>query len=120
MEGNSRRCGKISAISACHPPKTLGNRQKSNRNPKIAARQQVFQESAKDFHAVFSVSRSEVLPLLDEAWLSVQAQGLETVQGDTYAYVVNMGRVIGTAGETNLRLVIEPGTSKVITAYPVP
>ena len=32
---------------------------------------------------------------------------------------IPMGRVIGTEGETAIRLVVEPGTNKVITAYPV-
>lgn len=38
---------------------------------------------------------------------------------DQSAYVVEMGRVIGTKGESAIRLVVAPGTSDIITAYPV-
>jgi hypothetical protein len=32
---------------------------------------------------------------------------------------VPMGRVVGTAGETSVVLIVEKGTSEIVTAYPV-
>jgi hypothetical protein len=37
---------------------------------------------------------------------------------DPGAYVVSMGRTIGTAGETNIKIIVRPGTNQIITAYP--
>jgi filamentous hemagglutinin len=69
-------------------------------------------------HTVFSVNRKELLPLLDEAWNSSQKQ---QILNDPCAYVIDMGRVIGTAGETKIRLVFKsPNSLEVRTAYPVP
>ena len=61
------------------------------------------------------MDRKEILGLIDQAWLK---KG-NPVSGDPGAYVVPMGRVIGTAGETSIRIIVRPGTNKVITAYPV-
>ncbi|MFN3809115.1 MAG: filamentous hemagglutinin N-terminal domain-containing protein [Roseateles asaccharophilus] len=69
----------------------------------------------KTTHTVFNVDRKEILGLVDEAWL---AKG-NPLPNDPGAYVVPMGRVIGTAGETNIKIIVRPGTSKIITAYPV-
>lgn len=42
-----------------------------------------------------------------------------TVVGNSGAYVVQIGRAIGTSGETSIKTIVRPGTSQVITAYPV-
>jgi hypothetical protein len=65
-------------------------------------------------HSVFDV-QGHLIRTLDEAWA---ARGAGVVQGGYRVFDVNMGRVIGTAGETNLRIVVRNGTSDVITAYP--
>jgi len=69
----------------------------------------------KATHTVFNVDRREVLGLVDDAWL---AKG-NPLPNDPGAYVVQMGRVIGTAGETSIKIIIRPGTNKIITAYPI-
>ncbi|MGG0940322.1 RHS repeat-associated core domain-containing protein [Brevibacillus centrosporus] len=66
-------------------------------------------------HTVFSDNKTEVLSLVDEAW----ALKKTPVPGDPGAYIVDMGRKIGTQGETKIRIVVKPGTSEIITAYPV-
>ena len=73
--------------------------------------------SGKPLHTVFKVRfRGESLYLVDEAWLK---KGLPEV-GDPLAYIVPMGRVVGTNGETKIRLIVTlPGTNWIATAYPV-
>ncbi|MFJ7282253.1 hemagglutinin repeat-containing protein [Pseudomonas sp. NPDC099000] len=65
-------------------------------------------------HSVFSMDRKDILGVVDEAWIK---KG-NPVVGDPGAYIVPMSRVVGTAGETNIKIVVRPGTSIVITAYP--
>lgn len=69
----------------------------------------------KSPHSVFAVARNQILGLIDEAWLSRGAP----LADDIGAYVVNMGRQIGTAGEQSIKIIVRPGTSQIITAYPV-
>jgi hypothetical protein len=69
----------------------------------------------KDTHSVFNVDTSqEALDMVDEAW----GMHGEPEADDPAAYVVNMGRDVGTRGETNLRIIVRPGTNRIITAYP--
>ena len=68
----------------------------------------------KTTHSVFNVDRKEILGLVDEAW---HAKG-NPLLSDPGAYVVPMGRAVGTAGETNIKIIVRPGTNKIITAYP--
>jgi filamentous hemagglutinin len=68
----------------------------------------------KTKHSVFSVDRNKIVGLVDEAWAKRGAHVLD----DPGAYVIYMGRAIGTAGETHLRVIIRPGTTEVISAYP--
>ncbi|MBX8487687.1 DUF637 domain-containing protein [Pseudomonas cichorii] len=70
---------------------------------------------AKTTHSVFSMDRKEILGAVDEAWLKKGSP----VIGDPGAYVVPMGRAIGTSGETSIKIIVRPGTNQVITAYPV-
>ncbi|ASK27148.1 hemagglutinin [Neisseria chenwenguii] len=69
----------------------------------------------KRLHTVFNVSKKEVLPLIDEAWKKKGAP----LPNDPAAYVVDMGRVIGTNGETKIRIAIEAkGSNRIASAYP--
>ena len=67
-------------------------------------------------HSVFSVPRNKLLALLDEAYTSTARF---PVAGDPAAFITPMGRTVGTAGENAVRLILRPGTSEVISAYPV-
>lgn len=64
---------------------------------------------------VFSVTRNELLPLLDEACVN---RGT-AVTGDAFRFEVPMGRVIGTNGEKTIRIVADPVTGRLVTAYPI-
>jgi filamentous hemagglutinin len=64
----------------------------------------------KTAHAVFSVTN-----LIDEAWLKRGAH----LPHDPAVYDVMLDKVIGSKGESVIRIVVKPGTSEVISAYPI-
>ena len=72
-------------------------------------------DPSKPLHTVFNVSKDKILGLVDEAW----AMRGNPLANDPSAFIVNMGRTIGTAGETAVKIVVKPGTSEILTAYPV-
>jgi|GEM_PF-1707235 len=69
----------------------------------------------KTTHTMFTVTNEELFALIDEAWLK---RGLP-LPDDLGVYIVDMGKIIGTAEETAIRIVTRPGTSTLLTAYPV-
>ncbi len=76
-------------------------------------------DTTKLKHSVFlEKEREGVLALLDEAW---KKRGPPKRSGGSRGrdvYDVPMGRVVGTAGEQRLRLVVEPDSAIIVTAYP--
>lgn len=69
----------------------------------------------KPVHSVFNVQGDDALALVDEAWSRRTAPD----PSDPYVYVVDLGRPIGTAGETKIRIVtMKPGGAEIRTAYP--
>jgi RHS repeat-associated protein len=89
-------------------------------------------DSTRAIHSVFSGGRTQVLPVIDEAWQSVQ-QGVNVTsvafQGDRTVYIINMGRTVGyVGGQTGaatgypttsyIQLVVQ-GANELITAFPV-
>lgn len=66
-------------------------------------------------HSIFSTSPKDTLALVDRAW---RARGTPQ-KNDPGVYVVNLNKKIGTRGETRIKIVTKPGTSEIITAYPV-
>jgi hypothetical protein len=75
------------------------------------------ENTAKANHTVFNVpTSSEIIPLLDEAW----TRRGNAVPNDPGAFIISMGRTIGTRGEQSIKIVVVPGTSRIVTAYPVP
>ncbi|MFT8816189.1 hypothetical protein [Acetobacter fabarum] len=71
-------------------------------------------DTTKAKHTVFNVQGDDALALIDEAW----GKKGSTVPGDLGAYIVPMGRVVGKTGEINIRIIVKPGTSNIISAYP--
>jgi len=55
-----------------------------------------------------------VLPLLDEAW----PKRSNPLANNSGVYIVDMGRIIGVDGETAIKIIVRPGTNKIITAFP--
>ncbi|MBL0421694.1 hemagglutinin repeat-containing protein [Ramlibacter sp. AW1] len=73
--------------------------------------------SSKPVHSVFNVSRDQVLGLVDEAWAARVGPGTLQANGNR-VWVVNMGRSIGTSGQTSVQIVVRDGTTQLITAFP--
>jgi len=65
-------------------------------------------------HTVFNVNGEALFSLIDEAWL----QRKLPVPGDPRAYVIEVGKVIGTQGETAIRIAVD-SEKFILTAYPV-
>jgi hypothetical protein len=72
-----------------------------------------YPDDSKRVHSLFK-DRHRIVELIDEAWLR---RGRPAVD-DPLAYNVDMGRVIGSHGETILRVVVKSG-NEVVSAYPV-
>jgi RHS repeat-associated protein len=73
-------------------------------------------DTTKPKHSVFKCKTGESLAIVDEAW---GKRGAATPSGNKDVYHANMGRVVGTQGETKVRIVTKHNTNKVITAFPV-
>ncbi len=74
-------------------------------------------DASKQVHSVFSVERRKVLGFVDDAWRVRTGAGVLQSNGNR-VWTVDMGRVVDTAGETNLRIITRDGTNRIITAYP--
>ncbi len=74
--------------------------------------------SLKPLHTIFDVPRNKLVALLDEAWT---LGGTSVLQPNgNRVFDIALGRIIGTAGETRIRIVLKNGTLNIITAYPIP
>jgi hypothetical protein len=71
--------------------------------------------SQKIKHTIFTLNGTELFDLIDFAWLK---RG-HHVPGDPGAYIIELGRIIGTLGETAIKIVVNPGTTELLSAYPV-
>ncbi|MFI8940358.1 polymorphic toxin-type HINT domain-containing protein [Streptomyces syringium] len=72
-------------------------------------------DPSKVKHSVFANgNQRDIVNLIDEGWAKRGAH----VPGDPAAFIVPMGKAVGTAGEQSLRIVVAPGTNKIISAYP--
>lgn len=71
---------------------------------------------AKPTHTLFNVDKSELIGLIDEAWV---IKGTGTLQPNGNAiFEVDMGRVIGTNGEDTIIIITKGFTNEIVTAYP--
>ena len=66
-------------------------------------------------HSVFS-DPSSVFSTIDEAWLKAAGRA---EPGKPNVFIGDLGRAIGTNGETRVKIVVRPGTQQVVTAHPV-
>ena len=70
----------------------------------------------KPTHTVFSVSKDEIISLIDEGWTK---KGNGILQGNgNKIYEINMGRIIGTNGEDTLIIITKGSSNEIVTAYP--
>ncbi|MFD9356231.1 polymorphic toxin-type HINT domain-containing protein [Streptomyces sp. NPDC060031] len=73
-------------------------------------------DPSKTAHSVFKdPDLGSITGLLDEGWAK---RGVPD-PSDPAKYVIDMGREVGTLGEKKLKIVVVPGTTKVITAHPM-
>ena len=79
--------------------------------------QHLVENPNKPIHSVFSVSRSNLYPLLDDAWKMRKSHIIHPTSNN-WNYVVDLGRTIGTKGESKVLISVKPLTSEVITAHP--
>ncbi|HJV73491.1 MAG TPA: RHS repeat-associated core domain-containing protein [Noviherbaspirillum sp.] len=75
-------------------------------------------KSKKD-HSVFVVPPDRLLNTLDEAWKKKGSMAGILQSNGNRVFDIQMGKVIGTKGETTIRIVVKDGTTEVITAYPL-
>lgn len=68
----------------------------------------------KSPHSIFSDTREKIFDLIDEGFSKAKQH-----PQDTFRFEVEMGRVVGTSGETKLRIIVNPQNNRVITAYPI-
>ncbi len=68
----------------------------------------------KKTHSVFTAQGDDALNLVDQAW----ARRGAPEPNDRKAFVVDMGRPVGTNGETRIRIIVDPATNEITTAYP--
>ncbi len=72
----------------------------------------------KPKHSMFDTNKVGLINLIDEAFENKDA-GKSKLQNNGYrVYDVEMNRVIGTEGETIIRLVVRDKSNSIITAYP--
>ena len=69
----------------------------------------------KPIHSVFNVDKGKILDLVDQAW----SKRKKEVPGEPGAFIISMKKAVGTNGERRIKIVVEPGTDKVVTAYPI-
>lgn len=76
-------------------------------------------DPTKPLHSVFNVLKDKILGVVDEAW-SMRSGVTPTLQKNgNQVFNIPMGRVVGTNGETLIRIVVKNGTSEVVTGFPV-
>lgn len=66
-------------------------------------------------HSLFNISREKIISLIDEAWTMKNTP----LSNDPGAYVIDMKRIIGTNGESAIKIIVKPGTAEIKTAYPI-
>lgn len=75
-------------------------------------------DDSKPIHSVFNTDQQGLIELIDEAWQNRQSGYSEAQSNGNRVYDIDMGRVIGTDGENEIRIVVKDGSTSIITAYP--
>jgi hypothetical protein len=71
----------------------------------------------KSVHSVFNVQGDDALNLVDEAWSNRSGAGTLQANGNR-TWTVDLGRPVGTIGQTSVQIVVRDGTNELITAFP--
>ncbi|MDG6095790.1 hypothetical protein LOC54_12015, partial [Acetobacter sp. AN02] len=75
------------------------------------------EDTTKAKHSVFNVQGDDALALVDEAWAKRSGSGTTQSNGNQ-VWSVDLGRVVGTEGETSVQIIVRKNTSDIITAFP--
>lgn len=73
-----------------------------------------YADGTKSRHALFGKG-ADVLRTIDDAWVR---RG-DSVDKGGKVFEVALGRIVGTRGESRVRIVVRKGSSKVVSAYPI-
>ncbi|WP_294242138.1 RHS repeat-associated core domain-containing protein [Pseudobutyrivibrio sp.] len=71
----------------------------------------------KTIHTVFNCDKSEIIALIDEAYVN-RGNGIPQTNTNIQ-YNVDMGMPIGTNGESTIRLIMKSNDVSIVTAFPV-
>ena len=74
-------------------------------------------DPSKPTHTMYNVDKSQVIGLIDEAWVN-KGQGIMQRNGNV-KYEIDMGRVVGANGETSIRIITNGYSNNIVTAFPV-
>ena len=73
----------------------------------------------KNKHTVFNVKGKDAITLVDSAWRQRTNAVVSVQKNGNVVYDVPMGRVVGTAGEKTIRIVMKQNSNEIITAFPI-
>ncbi|WP_328392390.1 polymorphic toxin-type HINT domain-containing protein [Streptomyces sp. NBC_00390] len=73
-------------------------------------------DPSKPLHTQFNSYGRELLRTVDEAWM---LRGKPHNVSGTDEYIIPMGRPIGTQGQESVKIIVEEGSSRILTAHPV-
>jgi len=76
-------------------------------------------DPTKPVHSVYNVPENQVTAVIDEAWSRRRLVRPDRQPNGNDVYDIPMNRTIGTKGERAVRIVVETGTSRIITAFPI-
>ena len=68
----------------------------------------------KPSHSIFSDTRDKILDLVDEGFSKAKQH-----PQDAFRFEAEMGKVVGSAGETKMRIIVNPQTKQITTAFPI-
>jgi len=72
---------------------------------------------SKPVHSVFNAQGDDALRIVDDAWVNRTGPGTLQSNGNR-TWTVDLGRPIGTNGQTSVQIVVRDGTKEIITAFP--
>ncbi|WP_052265455.1 hypothetical protein [Ruegeria sp. ANG-R] len=72
---------------------------------------------SKPVHSVFNAQGDDALRIVDDAWVNRTGPGTLQSNGNR-TWTVDLGRPIGTNGQTSIQIVVRDGTNEIITAFP--
>ena len=71
----------------------------------------------KPVHSVFNAQGDDALRIVDDAWVNRTGPGTLQSNGNR-TWAVDLGRPIGTTGQTSVQIIVRDGTNEIITAFP--